>query len=218
MEVQRIADGLWRWTGLHPDWEEEPDPEWAREVGCVYHEDSDAVVLIDPLVPPEDTDRFLSELERDVERAARPVVVLLTVFWHERSAPELAERFAAPIWSDGRTAHRHEVPPTHTYGPGQTLPGGVLALDAHGRNECLLWIERHGTLVAGDILQGTRGGGLRLCPDDWLHPHMEASEVRRSLRALLELPVERVLVAHGEPVLENARRELERALHAPSAS
>ena len=60
MNVLEIERGLWRWTGLHPDWTpDEGGPDgWEREVGCVYYETPDAVVLTDPLVPPEDPDRF----------------------------------------------------------------------------------------------------------------------------------------------------------------
>ena len=73
-----IAPGLWRWTGFHEEWKE--------DVGCVYFETEDGVVLIDPLVPPEDADRFWKALDRDVRRRDAPVHVLVTVFWHTRSA------------------------------------------------------------------------------------------------------------------------------------
>jgi hypothetical protein len=38
------------------------------------------------------------------------------------------------------------------------------------------------------------------------------AKLRASLRPLLDLPVERVLVSHGTPVLADARRALARAL------
>jgi hypothetical protein len=55
---------------------------------------------------------------------------------------------------------------------------------------------------------------LRVCPESWLR-YLEGytqDDLRRDLRQLLDLPVERVLVSHGEPVLRDGRRELERAL------
>ena len=61
MDVQRLADGLWRWTTFYP--------EWNAVVGCVYYEAPDAVVLIDPLVPEDEADRFWKALDRDVKRA-----------------------------------------------------------------------------------------------------------------------------------------------------
>ena len=85
MDVHRIAPGLWRWTAFHE--------EWRKDVGCVYLETDDATVLIDPLVAPEDSERFLEYLDADVERASSPVHILLTVYWHVRSSAELAKRY-----------------------------------------------------------------------------------------------------------------------------
>ena len=100
MHVDEIAPRLWRWTAPHPAWkpsDAEGGEGWEHEVGCVYLEAADAVVLIDPLIPtaPDERERFLTHLDADVERAGTPVAVLLTVAAHERSAPELAERFGA---------------------------------------------------------------------------------------------------------------------------
>ena len=62
LPVEKIRDGLWRWTAPHPDWE--PGGGWEKDVGCVYYEGPDAVVLIDPLVPAgsENVNRELSKL------------------------------------------------------------------------------------------------------------------------------------------------------------
>src|SRR5213079_3195794 len=48
------------WTGLHPEWKPaDAGPDgWDQEVGCVYYESPDAVVLVDPLAPPEDEERY----------------------------------------------------------------------------------------------------------------------------------------------------------------
>ncbi len=70
MRVREIEAGLWYWTGRHPVWtpaDGGPDG-WEQEVGCVYYEGPDAVVLFDPLVPMEDPVRFYEALDRDVER------------------------------------------------------------------------------------------------------------------------------------------------------
>ncbi len=60
----RSRPGLWRWTAYHEEWKE--------DVGCVYVETEDGVVLIDPLVPPTDTAKFWKALDRDVKRAKGP--------------------------------------------------------------------------------------------------------------------------------------------------
>jgi glyoxylase-like metal-dependent hydrolase (beta-lactamase superfamily II) len=212
MKAERLADGLWRWTGVHPQWEPEPDEGLPREVGCVYYEAEDAVVLIDPLVPTEAREHFLESLDRDVERARRPVAILLTCPWHARSAGELAERYGATVSVHGDDP-RQPLAGARQYDFGDTLPGGVTSFDAHFHGEALLWIPPHGTLVAGDVLSVPESG-LRVAPDEWLQPEERGGRMRESLGFLLELPVERVLVGHGEPVLANARAALERALHA----
>jgi len=192
MEVQELAGGLWRWTAPHPDWR--PGDEWGREVGCVYYEAPDAVVLIDPLVPAGEDERFWRALDRDVERAGSPVHVMLTLSDHRRSAGEVAERYGAATW---------------TFSSGEPPPHGVEAFDAMRMDEAVLWIAEHRVLVFGDVVLD----GPRLCPQGWVREGTIA-ELKETLRPLLELPVERMLVSHGEPVLERAHAELERLLAA----
>ena len=234
MQVDELRRGLWRWTGLHPDWTpDEGGPNgWEQDVGCVYYEAPDAVVLIDPLVPPEDAERFWSALDRDVERAGNDVHVLLTVFWHGRSSREIADRYGAEIWAHEKALHveqtaaeaaggvhtqaAREVEPTRTFAFGETLPGGVEPVDAVRFDEAILWIPEHGALVFGDVVLG---GPLRLCPESWLGESTHA-DLKEALRPLLDLPVELVLPSHGEPVLEDGHAALAALLadHAQSSS
>src|SRR5206468_8959668 len=55
MDVLEIAPGLWRWTAYHDEWKE--------DVGSTYCETTDGVVLVDPLVPHADQDRFWRSLD-----------------------------------------------------------------------------------------------------------------------------------------------------------
>lgn len=189
MQVAEIATGLWRWTGLHPAWTPADGGPggWEQEVGSYYYEAPGAVVLFDPLVPMEDRDRFFAALDRDVERTKHPVRILVTVEDHRRSSAELSERFGASV--------------------GEIPPGVETALVVS--NERVYWLPAHGALVFGDIVIA-RDGGLEL-PRTWIGEECY-DEVVESLRPLLELPIERVLVTHGEPVLEDGRAMLARAL------
>ena len=65
--------------------------------------------------------------------------------------------------------------------------------------------------MAGDILLGASAGGVRVCPDSWLGP-WSREDVRAQLRPLLDLPIERILPAHGAPVLVDGRDALAAAL------
>lgn len=209
VEVLELAPGLWRWTAYHE--------EWNDDVGCVYCETADGVVLIDPLVPvgDEDADRFWRALDHDVARSGGRVHVLVTIFWHTRSAAAMVGRYSARVWapttSRAAVARRAGVV-TDAFRPGDQLPGGFEAFGTVRRTEVVYWLPQHRAIVSGDVLLGADAGGVRMCPASWIPGEKGHAELAESLRPLLELPVERVLVSHGDPVLENARRALAAAL------
>jgi hypothetical protein len=189
--VTEVAPGLRRWTALHE--------EWREEVASVAVETDDGLVLIDPIDPP-----------RGVRR---PDHILLTVFWHSRSAGGLD---APRIWASKRGARRlrnRGVEVTDTIENGAALPGDLAAFATARESEFVFWLPRQKAVVVGDVLLGAgakpraTSDSLRLCPERWLGKSSH-DELRRSLRPLLELPVERVLVSHGEPVLGAAKRAL----------
>jgi glyoxylase-like metal-dependent hydrolase (beta-lactamase superfamily II) len=192
MEVAELAPGLWRWTARHPEWTSADEDEWDPDIGCVYAEIDGRIVTIDPLVPsePADRDRFWLALDRDVERLGPPVVLTTTVD-HVRSAAAVVER----------------------YGVAGRAPVGVKAFLTALRGEIIYWLEPFVALVPGDVLLGDDAGGVRVCPDDWLEG-ADHDAVRASLQPLLELPVERILVSHGTPVLSRGHDALARALRA----
>jgi glyoxylase-like metal-dependent hydrolase (beta-lactamase superfamily II) len=188
MRVQEIATGLWRWTGLHPEWtpaEGEADG-WEQEAGCYFYEGPEAIVLFDPLVPPEDRGRFFEALDRDVERAGRPVRILVTVQAHHRSSEELRERYDAAVG----------------------LPAAGVEAAAEPFGELVYWLPEHRAIVVGDLML-VRDGVLTV-PRPWFGDRYE--EALGLLRPLLDLPIERVLVTHGEPVLEHGHAALSAAL------
>jgi hypothetical protein len=190
VDVQRLADGLWRWTAPHPNAANWPGfgPPVPPEVGCVYYEAPNAVVLIDPLLPAGEEEEFLAYLDRDVARLALPVSILLTAPWHERSASILRERYRA----------------------SDRIPDNIEAYPVEGAPEEQLayLIRPHRALVVAEIFVGDGHGGLALSPSPALE---DRDALDRSLRAIAELPVELVLVSHGEPVLHDGRRAIELA-------
>jgi len=200
MDVRELRPGLWRWTAAHPEWEHAE--HWGPEVGSVYAELPDALVMVDPLVPQDEEDRFWEALNRDVERVGKPVHVLLTVHWHERSVAAVLDRYKATLWRPEEKG---------------TLPAGVHAEVVKGSDwvEALFFLEPHRALIAGDLLIGKAGGGIEL-PVGWFpkgEQDWAEQELKPELRKrLAELPVELVVVSHGEPVLEDGAAALERAL------
>jgi hypothetical protein len=201
MELQEMRPGLLRWTARHPEAETEPEPEspadWPPDVGSVAYEASDAFVFVDPLVPSE-AEEFWASLDERVRGHGQRVVVLTTIAFHRRSRDDVVERYGA---STSRAR--------------RTLPAGVETIPIRRAGEVMVWLPEHGALVPGDRILGDGDGGLRLCPESWLRylpSGMKLPELREALRPLLDLPVELVLVSHGEPVLAEGRSALARAL------
>ena len=92
--------------------------------------------------------------------------------------------------------------------PKSELPGGLLAFrDPRGWNETPLWLPQQRTLVFADALT-ERAGVLRV----WMSPTHEERAVP-DLRAMLDLPFERVIISHGEPI--HTRDAFKRALELP---
>jgi hypothetical protein len=196
-----LAPGLHRWTARHPDAETDPTPgsqaDWGPDVGCVAYQAPSHLVLVDPLVPDDRPDVLagLSELYR--RRGGRSQVTILTTLkFHRRSRDELLRYFIVEL---------------------EPNPEGVDKVPIRGAGETMIWIPEHRALIPGDRLLGNDAGGLRLCPESWLRylpSGMRHPELREALRPLLDLPVEMVLVSHGEPVLSGGRDAIARALDA----
>ncbi len=195
-----IAAGLWRWTAPHPGWRpgaaKNSTADWEREVGSVLYLREDAATFVDTLVPdPEQA--FWSWTDPRVAQADR-CLALTTIGFHRRSRDRLVDRYGA---STSRARER--------------LPDGVQTVALRGAGEVVFWLPARRALVCGDRLLGAPGGGLRLCPESWLGylgTGLTVERLRDILRPLLDLPVERVLVSHGDPVLRDGHAALAEAL------
>jgi hypothetical protein len=163
-------------------------------VGCVLYELPDTVVLVDPLLASEERAQVLRWLDERI--GARPVSILTTIRWHRRDRAEVAARYAS-----------------QTTRAWNALPAGVKQYPLRGAGEVVYWLPAVATLVPGDSLLGAPDGGLRVCPESWLEDvQVDRAGLAELLSPLLELPIERVLVSHGEPALRDGRAALARAI------
>jgi glyoxylase-like metal-dependent hydrolase (beta-lactamase superfamily II) len=218
--VQGLEPGLWHWQAPHPDWEAgEP---WDKEVSSYAIDDGKRLLLFDPLGLPSELEQLAAE---------RELAIVLTAPWHERDAENLAGRFGAPVFTplpdtreDLLEKFDFEAPEGWTssdlawlfagkagearpYGAGDRLEVGVQTFRGWCRNDLVLWVEGHRAVIAGDTLADF-GRGIEI-NTRWLRGGVTREQVAGGLRPLLELPVERLLPAHGAPTDRDA---LERAL------
>jgi glyoxylase-like metal-dependent hydrolase (beta-lactamase superfamily II) len=202
VEIRDVTAGLWVWRLEHPHWK--PGQGWEPMVTSTCVESGGEVLVLDPLAPPDDATEVWERLD-----ARRPTAVVVLKPDHVRDVDKFARRYGARAFGPDRFL-RDDIPETamELILPGSRLPGGLVALyDGRGRNETPLWLPEQRALVFADALT-ERGGELRVWATPW---HLERA--LPALRALLDLPFERVIVSHGEPV--HSRAEYERALERP---
>jgi glyoxylase-like metal-dependent hydrolase (beta-lactamase superfamily II) len=207
-----LVQGVWQFTACHPEWTEDEGGEdgWDPEVAWWALESDGGVVLIDPLVDD------WAVLDALVERRGDAVIVR-TCHWHQRSIPEAAARYGAPVWAaacaDGATL----APCDRVAGDDERLPGEMVALRTERRDEIALWLEQPSALVFGDAMLRDAAGRLRVCPESWTQPPGGREELLARLRGLERFRPRHVLVSHGPLVTGDGAQALTRALDAPAS-
>jgi hypothetical protein len=200
--VRELRPGLWHWQAPHPDWNEEQS-WWPELVSSYAIELGDEFVLFDPLAVPE-------------ELRERATAVVLTAPYHERDARGLGVPVHTPpadTWQDW--VAKFGIDPDQVRGmesedlawlragegegefhdPG-LWPFGIHAYAGREANDLVLWLPSVGAIVSGDSLSDF-GEGLDIQLGG--RKHVTRDDVAAQLRPLLDLPVELVLPAHGEP-------------------
>ena len=209
--MRELRPGIWHWRSPHPDWDE--GQWWPQLVSSYGIELGDDFLLFDPLSVPD-------------ELHERATAVVLTAPYHERDARRLGLPVHTPpadTWQDW--VKKFGVDPDHVrdmesedlawlragegeghfHAPGP-WPFGISAYAGREDNDLILWLPSIRTIVTGDTLSDF-GDGLDV--QLGRRKHVTRAGVVRQLGLLLELPVELVLPAHGEPA---DRAGLERAL------
>jgi glyoxylase-like metal-dependent hydrolase (beta-lactamase superfamily II) len=200
--LRDVAPGLWLWCVEYPDWR--PGLGWGPVVNSTCVASGGEVVLLDPLAPRGDAAEVWARLD-----AQPPTIVVVLKPDHVRDVDLFVRRYGARAFGP-YLFWRTNVPETELEGieAGSELPGGLVALyDGRDRKETPLWLPEQRAIVFADALTAPEGE-LRVWATPW---HEE--RVLPALRALLELPFEKVIVSHGEPVHDRA--EYEQALERP---
>jgi glyoxylase-like metal-dependent hydrolase (beta-lactamase superfamily II) len=194
--VEELGPGLWWWTAPHPDWAPE-DLEGGKgweQVVSSYALSASGLVLFDPLV--EDWDG----LDRLVAEHGAPAI-LITIFWHVRSSQQVLERYdGSSLWAHEPAAEwigeRTRV--THTFNPGDDLPGGVQAIPMRRIEEIAYLLPEHNAVVIGDTIL-RHGDRAELCPPTWVRKSETFAPAEEAVRGLVARAPDRLLLTHGGP-------------------
>jgi len=160
MEVQELRPGLWRWTASHPEWDHAEN--WGPEVGSVYAELPDSLVVVDPLVPADEDER--ARLWKGRKTAFGAVAQIAPSYYlHDTVVPRSA--LAAVLRSVYEIAEQHQLIVVNVFHAGDgnlhplllfnsREPGVMERVHAAGQE-----IVR-ASLDAGGVLSGEHGIGI----------------------------------------------------------
>jgi hypothetical protein len=217
--MQKLRDGLWRWTARHPEWH---PGEFGAEVACFAAQAGDTTLVIDPLLP-EDESRAGEVLAGIDEILTHRLAILITIPYHVRSSEQLWRRYGkeAETTIHGHRACAKRLKDRSAFRevePGVPLPGGVTAhrIGKPRRYEMPLHVPSHDALVFGDAV-AEADGQLVVWATDKVDAKLERFYRERfnpTLQPLLELPFDAVLPTHGQPILAKGKQALKRALEA----
>ncbi len=191
--MREFLPGVWTWPSFSA-------PHGYEFNGTlVLH--SDGNLCIDPVEP---TDEILERLAK--EGVAR---VLITNRNHARAADRVRERTGASVAihaADAAYAQKQGTRADNHLQPGERVgPFSVVGVPGKSPGEIALFDSARRMLVVGDALIGNPPGRLSLLAERVLD---NPAQLRASLRSLLDLDCESLLVGDGVPIHVGARERL----------
>ena len=196
-DFDRIASNVAIWHGY--------DPAVKVDLYSTCLLTSDGACLIDP-IPLE------SEALDELVGSARVAGIIVTSSNHDRASAQFAEKFSVPIFAR-RDAFPDKTPDEFTsVADGEEICDElrVIGIEGAGPGEIALYHPAdNGTLIVGDALINFEPYGFTFLPGKYCS---NEKEMRQSLRKLLDYKAERMLFAHGMPILSGARDRLQRLL------
>ena len=191
-EIEPVAPGIFLWRFY--------DPSVKAELFSTALEAAAGVLLIDPIP-------LAPEAVASLTHRAKIAGVIVTNENHERSAAEFADKFHVPIYLSEVlvSTTKLRAVPIHD----SSFPPGLTAVGIEGgpTGETAIHLAAgDGTMVIGDALINFEPYGFALLPPKYCS---NFKLMRRSLSRLLDYSFERMLFAHGTPILSRARERLE---------
>lgn len=192
--MREIVPGVFTWP-----WFSEPH---GYSFNGYFVADPDMSVCIDPVEP---SDQVLQELEqRGVGR------ILITNRNHVRAANRLRQATSARVAihpADAEYARGQGAIIDDELRTGEKI-GPLVIVDASGKSPgevALHWPARR-LLIVGDVVIGNPPGSCGLLKERVMD---DPARLRASVRRLLGLDFDTLLVGDGEPILTGAKRKLE---------
>jgi len=166
----------------------------------------DAAYLVDPIP-------LRSEAFDELIGTAHVAGIVVTNFNHQRASAQFAEQFSAPIFARSETFPDKAPRKFGSVADGDEICDGLRVISVEGAapGEIVLhYGQGGGMLIVGDALIKVEPYGFTFLPAKYCS---NEKEMRCSLRKLLAYQAERILFAHGMPILSGASKQLQGLLH-----
>ena len=195
-EMDEVGPGLFIWHAY--------DPKAKAELFSTAIVSDLGTLIVDPIPVAE---MALAELLQNAP--LRGIIVTNSNHW--RASTDLGRKFSAPIF-----AHPEFIPEAakspfqHVAHGANILNIEVIAIEGAAPAEIVLHVPAHdGSLIVGDALINFDPYGFAVLPAKYCS---NPKQMRRSLRQLLKHTSQRMLFAHGTPILATATVRLEQLL------
>jgi len=198
-KLVRVAPSLFFWQNY--------DPAVKADLFSTALATPNGNLLVDP-IPLHDSQLRLLSFHCSIAG------IVVTNANHQRAATSYSDRFSAPIFA------QRDVFPDKKPSRFVEIASGtkicdeleVIAINGSVAGEIVLYQSADGgTLITGDALINFEPYGFALLPRKYC---ANEKEMRQSLRKLLLYQAERILFAHGTPILSGASARLQQLLDA----
>jgi len=197
-DFDRIAPHLAVWHGY--------DPAVKADLYSTCVLTPRGAYLVDPIP-------LQSETLDDLVGSGRVSGIIVTNSNHHRASARFAEQFSIPVFARCEETFSDKMPRQfRKVADGDEICDGLRlsGIEGAAAGEIVLhYAPRGGTLIVGDALINFEPYGFTLLPAKYCS---NEKEMRRSLRKLLRYKADRILFAHGSPILSGASDRLQALL------
>lgn len=193
-DFDRIASNIAIWHGY--------DPGVKAELYSTSLTTSEGMYLIDPI--PLEKEALDELIGSDCVAG-----IIVTNSNHHRASARFAEQFAVPVVACCDLSPNNPPRRSGSVADGDRICDElrVIGIEGAAAGEIALhYLPDGGTLIVGDALINFEPYGFVLLPGRYCS---NEKEMRRSLQKLLDYKAERILFAHGTPILSKASERLQ---------
>lgn len=197
-ELNEVGPGIFVWQAY--------DSKVKADLFSTALETDSGTWVVDPIPL---TSKGLISLQANHPKTAG---IFVTNANHARAAARFAQTLAVPVYVHNELRGSGDFLQAAGLQDGETFSHGLtaIAIDGGPAGEMALHYSGNGgTMVVGDALINFEPHGFELLPAKYC---LDSKLMRRSLEKILDYSFERVLFAHGTPILSGACARLERLL------